>query len=58
MVRRGSVMLRRGSDMVRRGSVMVRRGSVLVRRGSDALACCKAGPSSIPGSTPQEGVSK
>jgi hypothetical protein len=45
--------------MVRRGSVMVRRGSVMVRNGSvgSALACCKAGPSSILGSAPQGGFS-
>ncbi len=66
MVRRGSVMVWRGSDVVRRGSamvrrdsVMVRRGSVMVRRGSvgSASACWKAGPSSIPGSAPQGGLS-
>ncbi len=52
-------------SMVRRGSVMVRRGSVwcgvaqMVRRGSvgSASACCKAGPSSIPGSAAQGGSS-
>ncbi len=37
-------------SMVRRGSVMVRRGSV-----GSASACCKAGPSSNPGSAPQGG---
>ncbi len=52
-----SVSLTAGANQkswVRRSSVRVRRSSVRMRRSSvgSALACCKAGPSSILGSAP------